>query len=61
MIYRKATINDVKQILLVRHSVNENKLSNPDAITEKDCQQFLTEVARDGFVKLPDISLDLFW
>lgn len=43
MTYREATIRDAKQILQVRHSVNENKLSNPDSITEEDCKKFLME------------------
>ena len=43
MTYREATLIDAKQILQVRHSVNENKLSNPDSITEEDCKQFLIE------------------
>lgn len=49
MNYRIATIDDVKQLLQVRHSVNENRLTNPDSITEEDCKKFLLE-AGHGWV-----------
>ncbi|MDZ4822475.1 MAG: GNAT family N-acetyltransferase [Flavobacteriales bacterium] len=42
MTFREARIGDIKQIQLVRHSVNENILSNPDLVTDKDCEEFLT-------------------
>lgn len=42
MIYREATIEDIKQIQIVRNSVKENTLSNPDLVTDKDCEDFLT-------------------
>ena len=43
MIYREATIDDIKQIQVVRHSVKENILSNPDLVTDSDCEHFLTK------------------
>lgn len=43
MIYREATIDDIKQIQIVRHSVKENILSNPEQVTDNDCEQFLTK------------------
>lgn len=43
MIFREATTNDIKQIQIVRHSVNENVLSNPALVTDKDCEEFLTQ------------------
>ncbi len=43
MIFREAGIDDIKQIQIVRHSVNENTLSNPDLVTDEDCEEFLTE------------------
>ena len=43
MIFREAKIEDIKQIQIVRNSVKENTLSNPDLVTEKDCEEFLTE------------------
>ena len=42
MIFREAHIDDIKQIQIVRNSVTENPLSNPDLVTDKDCEEFLT-------------------
>ncbi len=42
IIFREAKIPDIKQIQKVRHSVKENTLSNPDLVTDKDCEVFLT-------------------
>jgi ribosomal protein S18 acetylase RimI-like enzyme len=42
MIIREATIADIPQIQFVRHSVNENKLSNPALVTDKDCEEYMT-------------------
>ena len=41
MIFREAKIDDIKQIQIVRNSVKENTLSNPDLITDQDCEEFL--------------------
>lgn len=41
MIIRIATIADIKQIQIVRNSVKENTLSNPDLVTDQDCEDFL--------------------
>lgn len=43
MIFREAKIEDIKQIQIVRNAVKENTLSNPDLVTDKDCEEFLTE------------------
>ena len=42
MIFREATINDIRQIQLVRNSVKENVLSNPGLVTDEDCKEFMT-------------------
>ncbi|HSQ43686.1 MAG TPA: GNAT family N-acetyltransferase [Ginsengibacter sp.] len=42
MIFREANIDDIKQIQKVRHSVKENVLSDPELVTDKDCEEFLT-------------------
>jgi GNAT superfamily N-acetyltransferase len=42
MIFREAKTPDIKQIQIVRNSVRENILSNPDLVTDKDCEEFLT-------------------
>ena len=39
---REAVIDDIKQIQSVRNSVKENTLSNPNLVTDKDCEEFLT-------------------
>ena len=43
MTFREAKIEDIKQIQIVRNSVKENMLSNPDLVTDKDCEEFMTE------------------
>lgn len=43
MIIREARIEDIPQIQVVRNSVKENTLSNPDLVTDKDCEEFITE------------------
>lgn len=42
MTYREANIEDIKQIQIVRHSVKENILSNPDLVTDEDCKEYIT-------------------
>jgi len=42
MIFREAQVSDIPQIQIVRHSVKENVLSNPEMVTDKDCEEFLT-------------------
>ena len=43
MIFREAKIEDIKQIQVVRNSVKENTLSNPDLVTDKDCEEFMVD------------------
>jgi len=42
MIFREATIRDIPQIQIVRHTVKENILSNPALVTDQDCEEYLT-------------------
>lgn len=42
MIFREATIADIPQIQIVRHSVTENVLSNPALVTDADCADYIT-------------------
>ena len=42
IIYRAASLIDIKQMQLVRNAVKENVLSNPELITEEDYQKFIT-------------------
>ena len=43
MIIREAVIADIKQIQIVRNAVKENMLSDPNLVTDKDCEEFMTE------------------
>jgi GNAT superfamily N-acetyltransferase len=43
MIIREAKIDDIKQIQIVRNSVTENTLSNPNLVTDEHCKEFITE------------------
>ena len=49
MIYRKATIKDIPLIQVVRNSVKENQLSNPNLIPNELAEEFIT-VRGTGFV-----------
>ncbi len=42
MVFREAQIADIKQIQVVRNSVTENVLSNPNLVTDEDCAIFIT-------------------
>ncbi len=42
-IIREAKIEDIKEIQIVRNSVKENVLSNPNLVTDEDCEEFLTK------------------
>ena len=43
MIFREASILDIPGIQIVRNSVKENQLSNPALVTDKDCEDFITD------------------
>ena len=51
MIIREAKIDDIKQIQIVRNSVTENTLSNPNLVTDEDCKEFIT-VKGKGWVSV---------
>lgn len=42
MLIREATIDDIRQIQIVRNSVKENTLSDPGLVTDNDCEEYLT-------------------
>ena len=42
LIFREATVKDIKQIQIVRNSVKENALSGPNLVTDDDCREFIT-------------------
>ena len=43
MTIRGAELDDIKQIQFVRNSVTENRLSNPNLVTDEDCAEFITK------------------
>lgn len=43
MVFREAKAEDIKQIQIVRNSVTENTLSNPDLVTDSHCLNFITQ------------------
>ncbi|MBP9152471.1 MAG: GNAT family N-acetyltransferase [Flavobacteriales bacterium] len=43
MTIREARIADIRQIQIVRNSVTENTLSNPNLVTNDDCLDFIVE------------------
>ncbi|TPV31147.1 GNAT family N-acetyltransferase [Paucihalobacter ruber] len=43
MTFREANIADIRQIQIVRNSVTENTLSNPELVTDADCLEFITK------------------
>lgn len=55
MKYREANISDIKQIQIVRHSVKENILSNPDLVTYDDCKEFLTIRGKGWVCEIDDL------
>ena len=43
MLFRTATLADIPQIQIVRHTVRENTLSDPALVTDQDVAVFLSE------------------
>lgn len=40
--FREASADDITQIQIIRNSVKENILSNPDLVTDEHCLEFIT-------------------
>ncbi|MBC3539331.1 GNAT family N-acetyltransferase [Rufibacter sediminis] len=57
MRYREANIEDIKQIQVVRHSVKENVLSNPERVTDADCEEFLTKRGKGWVCEMEDLVI----
>ncbi len=53
MLIREATLNDIKQIQIVRNAVKENTLSDPSLVTDEDCAEFLFDRGK-GWVCVMD-------
>ena len=43
MIIRQAELSDIPQIQIVRHTVKENILTNPDLVTDAHCVEFISQ------------------
>lgn len=54
MIFREATIADIKQIQIVRNSVTENTLSDPNLVTDADCADFITKRGKGWVCEIDD-------
>ncbi|MFY7965825.1 MAG: GNAT family N-acetyltransferase [Chitinophagaceae bacterium] len=54
MIFREAKIDDIKQIQIVRNSVKENTLSNPNLVTDQDCEEFITVRGKGWVCEIDD-------
>jgi GNAT superfamily N-acetyltransferase len=54
MTIREATIEDIKQIQIVRNAVKENMLSNPNLVTDDDCKEFITERGKGWVCEIDD-------
>lgn len=54
MIFREAKITDIPQIQIVRNAVKENTLSDPDLVTDADCEEFLFERGKGWVCEIDD-------
>ncbi|WP_316929358.1 GNAT family N-acetyltransferase [Chryseobacterium daeguense] len=54
MIIREAQLKDIPQIQIVRNSVKENILSDPNLVTDKDCEEFLFERGKGWVCEIKD-------
>jgi GNAT superfamily N-acetyltransferase len=41
--FREATVKDIPALQVIRHAVKENILLNPLLVTDKDCEEYLTQ------------------
>lgn len=54
MIFREAKIEDIEQIQIVRNSVKENALSNPNLISDEDCENFMFKRGKGWVCQIDD-------
>ena len=54
MIIREATIDDIKQIQIVRNTVKENALPDPNLVTDEDCREFITVRGKGWVCEIDD-------
>lgn len=54
MIYREAKPKDISQIQIVRNSVIENTLLDPNSVSDQDCLDFITERGKGWVCEIDD-------
>jgi GNAT superfamily N-acetyltransferase len=54
VIFREAKIEDIKQMQEVRKSVKENILSDPNLVTDRDCEEFITVRGKGWVCEMED-------
>jgi len=54
MIFRAALKNDIPQIQIVRNAVKENRLSNPDLVTDADVENYITKRGKGWVCTIDD-------
>ncbi len=54
MTIREAKLSDIPQIQIVRNAVKENTLSDPNLVTDKDCEEFLFERGKGWVCEIND-------
>ncbi|MHA8049777.1 GNAT family N-acetyltransferase [Aquirufa sp. ROCK-SH2] len=41
-IFREVTLFNIRQFQIIRHSVKENTISDPNLVSDQDCEEYLT-------------------
>ncbi|TCC93237.1 GNAT family N-acetyltransferase [Pedobacter frigiditerrae] len=54
MIFREATIQDIKQIQIVRNSVRENTLSDPNLVPDADVEDYILNRGKGWVCEIGD-------
>jgi hypothetical protein len=54
MTLRTTTPEDIPQIQVIRNSLKENMLSNPQLITDEDCRVYITTRGRGWVCEVAD-------
>ncbi len=54
--FREADLNHIAQIQIVRNAVNENRLSNPNLVTDEAVEEYLT---KRGILKNDEIRFEM--
>ena len=57
MVFREAKRSDIQQIQRVRNSVKENSLSNPNLVTDEDCELFITQRGKGWVCEIDSIII----